>query len=253
MEDYENIYDKIKELLGSLPNKLSILEEKIDIDLQLEYFEHSRRVRKEMEADTAMENSFKLFETSIPIDQKKDILARIASIQKVEAFRILERFVKGEPRELKNWSILALEENKMLLESLLLDESHVFISTGLGGKGHKLRYFVAIFGKEKTDLSDLQKKVIRNEFEICLKKYNSELEELNFSGSIANMMVVIPMKINIKQVFIEAIHECNEYGDFLISDFIITNVKELSFDEIRDYVTKQKSTKEDKGKNLFDL
>jgi len=41
MEDHENIFDKIKELLGSLPSQLNVLEEKIDIELQLEYFEFS--------------------------------------------------------------------------------------------------------------------------------------------------------------------------------------------------------------------
>jgi len=131
----------------------------------------------------------------------------------------------------------------MLLESLLLDENHVFISTGLGGKGEKLRYFIVLFGKENSDFTELQKKIIRNEFHIHLKKYNSELEELNFSGSLANMLAMIPMKVIIKQIFTEAIKECNQYGDFLVSNFIITNVKELSFDEIREYVKNQQSLK----------
>ena len=35
----ENIYDKIQEIFGESPGTLSILEEKVDIDLQMEYFE----------------------------------------------------------------------------------------------------------------------------------------------------------------------------------------------------------------------
>jgi len=157
----------------------------------------------------------------------------------VESYRILEKFLNGNQGGFNAWAILALQENRMLLESVLLDESHVFISTGLGGKGEKLRYFIVLFGKDKTDFTDLQKKIIRNELEICLKKYNSEMEELNFSGYLANLMAIIPMKVIIKQIFDEAISECNEYGNFLLSNFIITNVKELSFDEIRDYLKSQ--------------
>ena len=239
MEEHENIYDKIKELLGSLPSKLNVLEEKIDIELQFEYFEQSRRERTNIRIDSVLDDSGRLFIKEVPNDEKKIILARIASLGKVEAYRIIERFLNENPGELKNWGILALQENRMLLESILLDESHVFISTGLGGKGQKLRYFVVLFGKEKKDFTELQKKIIRTEFEICLKKYHSEVEEFNFSGSIANMLVIIPMKVIIKQVFTEGIKECNQYGDFLITNFIITNVKELSFDEIREYVKNQ--------------
>jgi len=239
MQDHETIFDKIKELLGSIPNQLNVLEDKIDIDLQLEYFEYSRRVRKDLKSDLVLNESYKLFDTNISQEVKKSILAKIASIDKVEAYRIIERFLKTIPGELKNWSILALQDNRMLLESRLLDENHVFISTGLGGKGEKLRYFVVIFGKNLTDFSDLQRKIIRNEIEISLKKHNSELEELNFSGSLATILTMIPMKVIIKQIFTEAIEECNHFGDFLIANFIITNVKSLSFEEIREYIENQ--------------
>jgi hypothetical protein len=250
MEEYENIYDKIKELLGSLPGKLNVLEEKIDIDLQLEYFEQSRRERRTaLNPEKVLEDSYQLFNFDVSEEDKKCILARIASIAKVEAYRIIERFLNEVPPDLKNWTILALQENRMLLESMLLDESHVFISTGLGGKGNKLRYFVVIFGKETNDFNDFQKRIIQSEFMSCLKKYNSEIEELNFSGSIANMMVIIPMKVIIKKIFTEAIKECNQFGDFLISNFIITNVKELSFDEVREYVKKKQLFQDRKSNN----
>ena len=236
MESNENIYDKIKELLGSLPSKLNVLEEKIDIELQMEYFEQSRRERNKLTHNSCLDSSSRLFSDEVSNTEKKCILAGIASLPEIEAYRTIERFLTGNPGELRNWGILALQECRMLLGSLLLDENHVFISTGLGGKGHKLRYFIVLFGKEKKDFKEFQRKIIQNEFEICLKKYHSEMEELKFSGSIASMLVMIPMKVNIKNLFTEAIKDCNQFGDFLISNFIITNVKELSFDEIRTYV-----------------
>ncbi|MCB8995224.1 MAG: hypothetical protein H6538_06435 [Bacteroidales bacterium] len=236
MEDHENIFDKIKELLGSLPGRMNIMEEMIDLDLQLEYFEDSKRLRSTSDISEIPADTDKLFEDEISDDEKKLLLLKIASVEKAESYRIIEKFLKNDPGELRDWGRLALQENRMLLESKLLDENHVFISTGLGGKGDRLRYFIVIFGKQISSFSDLHKKIIRNEFEISSKKFNAEIEDLKFSESIAAMYAMVPLNVTIKQIFTEAISECNLYGDFLIPEFIITNVKALSFDEIREYI-----------------
>lgn len=249
MEDYENIFDKIKELLGSIPTRMNVLEDTIDIELQLEYFELSRRLRNHQEPEVVMKSANKLFEDSTSHDEKKNLLAQIASLDKIEAYRTIERFQNEKPGDLKNWTTLALHENRMLLESKLLDENHVFISTGLGGRGEKLRYFIVLFARESEYFSELQKKIIKNEFEISLKKHGSEMEELKFSSSMATILAMIPMKINIKNIFTEAIEECNQYGNFLVTNFIISNVKTMSFDEIRQYVRTQNKAKASYSKN----
>jgi len=242
MEDHENIYDKLKELLGGVPNQFRILEEKIDIDLQLEYFEESRR-NKNLIDPGIIAKSDNLFSEDTPIEEKKCLLSKVALLGNVESFRIIERFLSGNPGELKNWGILAYQESRMLLETKLLDENHILISTGLGGSGEKLRYFIVLFGKDKSGFSDFQRKIIQNEMEIGLKKYSSDLEEIKFSGSLATILAMIPMKAIIKNVFSETIIECNQYGNFLLSDFIITNVKELTFEEIREYIKSKKKKK----------
>ena len=47
----ENIYDKIQEIFGEVPGTFSVLEEKIDIDLQMEYFEFSRSIKKDLDEE----------------------------------------------------------------------------------------------------------------------------------------------------------------------------------------------------------
>ena len=245
MEEFENIYDKIKELIGDYPNRLSILEEQIDLDLQMEYFEVSRSVKENLDKETILINSPKLFDIDCSLDYKKDLLPKLASIEQVEAFRTIEKFMKDPPVELKSWGIMALQESKMLIESKLLDENKVFISTGLGGKGNNLRYFLVLLGKGIAEFSDLHKKVIKNEFEMTLKKYNSKLEEINYSSSFATLLTMVPMNVTIKQIFKEAIDECNQYGDFLVQNFIITNVKILSIKKIKDFIERQKELGQD--------
>jgi hypothetical protein len=157
----------------------------------------------------------------------------------VECFRAIEDFLENATEPLLSWAILALNESKMMIESKILDENQVFISTGLGGKDEKLRYFVVLMTRTRVDLTSSQKMVIKNEFELILKKFDAEMEEANFSGYLATILLLLPMNHSLKSVFKEAIDECNRYGNFLNDDFIVTNVRVLSFGEIEDFLDRK--------------
>jgi hypothetical protein len=236
----ENIYDKIQEIFGEVPGTFSILEEKIDIDLQMEYFEFSRAIKKDLDGGDVMKRREQIFDFNQDAGDRKTLFAMLASLEDVLAYRTIEKYLKEGHQELRNWAILALQESRMLLESKLLEENQVFISTGLGGKGSKLRYFVVLIGQEEDGFSDLQKRIINNEFEDILTKCNAEIEKIDFLGQFATLVVIVPLKVALKDVFRSAIIECNQYGDFMKSNFIITNVKELNLAEIKDFLKKQK-------------
>lgn len=236
MEENENIHDKLKELFGLNTGRFNIIQRQIDVDLQMEYFDLSREVKKDIDSGLVLAEANKLFDDETGIEEKKVLLARLASIQDVKAFRTIEDFYRDTPDEITEWTALAYQESRMLLESHILDQNQVLISTGLGGKGEKLRYFVVLLGRSEDSFTDVQKKVIKNEFNYTLKKHDSEIEDFNFSESMATIKAIIPMKEPVKAVFQEALTECNNYGDFLKDNFIITNVKELSFTEVKDFL-----------------
>lgn len=239
MEEHESLYEKIREILGGSPGNLKILEQQIDMDLQMEYYDCSRKIREERDEVWAFEHLQYLGEPGYSVDVKKEILARLASIAKVESYRAIESFLSSAEEPLRTWAILSLNESRMLLESKIMDENQVFISTGLGGKDEKLRYFVVLMTRGRSDLSDTQQMVIRNEFDYILKKFDAEAEESNFSGSLATILLLLPMKHSLKSVFKKAIDECNKYGDFLNDDFIVTNVRALSFKEIEEFLERR--------------
>jgi hypothetical protein len=236
MEEHENLYAKIQEILGGAKGNLKVLEQQIDMDLQVEYYECSVKLKKEVEDKWAIENAKYLNEPGYSEQVKKEILARLASIEKVECYRYIEKFLQTAEKNLRDWAVLALNESRMLLESRILDESQVFISTGLGGKEEKLRYFVALLSRSNLDLDASQEMVIKNEFDYILKKFNGEVEEHHSSEYMATILLLIPMHLSLTEVIQEAIKECNKYGDFLNEDFIITNVKTLSFKEIKNFL-----------------
>lgn len=236
--DNENIYDKIQELFGNIPNSFNILEEQIDIDLQMEYFEFSKKNKQEPGDDAMGQLIRDISNADLPIEVRKKYFVQLASMENVEAYRAIEKYL-GEPEEaLKDWATLALQESRMLLESRLLDTNQVFISTGLGGRGYKLRYFVVFISEGLVDLNKTQKRVIRAELKEILEKSRSEVEEIDFEGPYSSFYAYIPLNVSINDLFDKVIAECNFYGDFLKQNFIITNVKALTYKEIDDFIKK---------------
>jgi hypothetical protein len=181
-----------------------------------------------------------LFDLSVPLDEKKNLLVLLASQEKVEAFRTIEKYAKNPDPELRAWSILAMQESRMVIQSSLMDEQQVYISTGLGGRGQKLRYFVVLIGRnDKEDYSPVQRKLVKNELEFAVNKNDGELEEMTFRKNLAIAVMLLPVKSDIQRVFSSVINECNQYGDFIRQDIIITNVKRLSISEITQFVNRK--------------
>ena len=242
MEEKNNL-KKIQEAINSLPDNFSILEEQIDVELQMEYFEYTKEHRNNENIEGFDVVEERLNNPTEDIEYKKQLLVQLAGHDDVEAFRIIERFHKSEKGELRNWVILALQESRMILQSSLLGEQQVFISTGLGGKGQNIRYFIALMKKNMDEpFSDTQKKVVENEFQFFM--HEGEVEEMIFKDGIATGLFLFPLKKDLQDIFRSFIEECNQYGDFLKEDVIITNVKQLTVEEIRLFSNSNKETDE---------
>ncbi len=238
LKDNDNILDRIREILGDPSTSFSILEHQIDIKVQMEYFEYSKSHRSKFETEDVLAQEPKLYDQSVPLDEKKLLLVKLASIDKPEAYRVLERFSPSAPADIKDWAVMATQESRMLLESQLLDEQQVFISTGLGGKDGKLRYYVVAFPEQTESFTASQQKLIESEFEYSLKQSNAEIESLEFTPEHVCIMALVPLSVQVRLPFKKAIDECNSLGRFIKDAFIITNVKKLTDDEIKEIVSK---------------
>lgn len=243
--DEDNIYKKIQEAIASLPENFSILEEQIDVELQMEYFNYSRDVKSKFPAELILQHKDDLLDQSVSIEEKKNLLAILASQEKVEAFRVIEKYAQNPDPELRAWSILALQESRMVIQSSLMDEQQVYISTGLGGKGQNLRYFVVFIANENfEEFSETQRKLIHNELDYSLKRHEGVLEEIRFDKDLVEALILLPVKSDIQEVFSSVINECNEYGNFVRQDIIITNVKRMTPTEIRNFINKKQDNEE---------
>ena len=204
--------EDIDQLLAMAGSNLSILEEEVDIKVQKEYFEMVNLLSKRTEnyqktSKQYLENINDLYDDTIDPEIKKKMLVVLATLDDVSVYRAIENFSKQDT-PLKKWAIIALQQSRMLLQSTLLDDPGVFISTGLGGQGLLLRYFCVFFYRVPGDLPSFQQNTLKNEAETAINK--TELQPL-FAGII---------------------DECNQYGNFLHENMIITNVKKLTDEEI---------------------
>lgn len=229
----EQFYNNIQKALENLPENYSILEERIEIEVQMKYFEFTQKVRNAHISKECFEKRDELFLPEIDSERKKEILSAIASLDEVKAYRTIEKFVKESKGEINQWAVLALQESRMLIQTSLLEEEQVFISTGLGGKGKMLRYYV-VFINNTIDslLTDSQQKLIKNELIYEINDNNGEFETMDFMEGFSTSLVMLPLHANIKKVFQNVVDECNQYGNFLNRDLIVTNVKVMSRSEI---------------------
>lgn len=242
------LFDKLRELSGLFSDKFNVIDEPIDMKLQMAYFKRSKKIKSSPAAENIdLEKIGNLHNPDLDAEQIKDNMILLSSVDDPKAYRILEEFSKDTENPLHQWALMALQESKMLIEGNLLDERQIFVSTGLGGHGNLLRYFVALIGNNIEEFMPYQQHVVQSEFETALKNNRSELERIEFQDKYAALTVLMPLNVPFHQILLDAVEECNQYGDFLQSDFLVTNVKMLSFDEIRDIVRKKQLDIDDYG------
>lgn len=244
----DNIYNDIQRIFNDLPENFNILEEQIDLEVQMKYFERSKEVKERKDGKDYLALGEELFMPETDVEFKKEILIGLAGIDNVKAYRLIEEFLKNAEGEMRSWSVLAFQENRMLLQTSLLDEKQYFISTGLGGKNKKLRYYVVFINRDREQLlSSTQQKLVKDELIFSMKPDEGEFESIDFSEGFSSAQVLLPVTSDIKQVFSNVVDECNQYGDFLEEDMIITNVKILSRSEILEIINKQDNEEDEYG------
>ena len=249
-----NILEHLGEILKQNPQSLTIVEEQIDIDIQMEYFKVSKEHKESDSEDIDISEKEKLTDVDVSIEEKKQILNKLAILENVEAYRAIEAFYNAQTDAyMQSWSALALKESKMMLESSLLDEKQILISTGLGGKKSKLRYFIVFVSKSLEAFTETQQKIIKSEVDFLFQESRSEVESIDFDEGYSKIVSLIPLDIPIKETITSVIDECNQYGDFIMPNFIITNVKKLSTQEITDFLNSDDSEDDDEETNFDDV
>ncbi len=227
MESQEQILQKMREIAANSPEKIRIVETNVDAEVQLEFYAMLQKT-----SETYSKNELALLYdkllTADNFELRKRFLVEIASTGELEAFRFLEKYLETCDDEIKKWALLACQQCQMFLESSLLDESKIYVASGLGGKEHRLRYIFVLAGAEKNEYNDFQKKVISNETDYFLSKCDSFCESIVYIENYAVCTVLVPLAEDIVALVQAIIDEVNQYGNFVTPSIFITNEKPVN-------------------------
>ncbi|MDH6358008.1 hypothetical protein [Parabacteroides sp. PF5-9] len=239
-----DVFKQFRESFDKMEGHFHILEQRIPVKEQMAYFKNSEQMRKDNALtppldDEESEVLFNLLQLeSTTKAEKKELLTTLAISKSIKAYRLLQEYVQSPDPEVKDWAYMALMESRISLESELSDEKQIYISTGLGGRDGKLRFYILILSKDKKPFEEYQRQVIEREFAYYLPKDDCEIERLDVMEQYVELLFLIPVKADIKGILDNVINECNQYGNFLSDAFTITNVKELTKEEVAEIIEK---------------
>lgn len=236
MNQEDDLLKNLRQILNEQGiESFHVLEELVPVEEQMEYFRHFDKMRRENAAFDRDEEIVILFSSNQNVERKRKSLTRLASIPDVAAYRAIETYHSSpaEP-ELTNWSAMALLGSKIVLSSNLSGQQQIYISSGLGGLEKKLRFFGLFTTNERQPLSDLQKEIVEREFRFQLQQADIEIEKFKIKENYFTLLMLFPIDVDARLSINAAISEINQYGNFLETRFLFTNVKILTESEIKE-------------------
>ncbi len=249
------MFDKLRKIIPDL-SKAKVIEAIIDPETHLEYIEYASKLSKEqINNEDIIEESDNLFSSETTIAEKKRLLTLMAKIDDVSIFRKIEQYSQKPDKELLEWSKIAQQESLTLIQSSLLEEEQILISTGLGGKGNKIRFFIVLKANNIDKFSDFQEKAIKNEINFSFKNNECDLEKLEFGDYFFSVTALFPLNFEIiEKTLISTIEELKNIGIELSEKYILTNVKTISLDEIENLFKEMEQKSKSSGlEDLEDL
>ena len=229
-------FRQFQDFLSETDGYFHVPEKQIPVEQQIAYFQFSNRVKQEnikMRDEELETLGVDLYNPESTVTYKRRILAIFATSGSVLAYRLLERYVRLADREMQNWAYMALMEGRIILESEFSDEKQIYISTGMGGKGQKLRYYLLVPAAEGMTIEGYRRDVVEREFTFALQHAGCDIERLTIHPDYADLVVLMPIRTLPQPLIDGIINECNQYGHFMAGTYTITNVKEMSEEEIR--------------------
>ena len=241
---------KFASSLQDLQGNFHILEQQVPVQRQVAYFKFSDKLKREQpstqpfedervdEIYTALQNE----ETDqVGKAEKRRLLSLLAISRSVKAFRLLQSYIEHPDPEVADWAAMALMECRLALESELSDEKQIYIATALGGKGQKLRFSIVLYAKTNTTFVPFQRQTIEDEVAFHFSHADCEIERLEIKDQYVRLLCLIPVKANVQAIFDQILSGCNEFGDFLQHGFTISNVHEITEEEILQEIERQQN------------
>lgn len=209
-----------------------VFEEGIDVSVQLKFEKASMEFIDKNEDIRPLNELEDILYNSENTEDKLNALVELSMSGDVKAYRIIEKYKTECSEDIKDWTILAFQKSRAHIEHELSDDEKIYISSGLGGSGNKLRYFFVLSTNEKTSFSDFQKKLLTKEIKFSLIKNDSIAEKITFYDYFVSILCLVPLQISPDTILKGILNETEKFGNFLSDEIIATNTEIFSEEKI---------------------
>jgi len=238
----------LEQFLSQISGNFTVAEHGVHPDVMQRFIKISNKLNKYDEANEDIEPlKEKLQNPETPTKVKEKILARLATIRSVAAFRLVEQYYLNCAAEEKSFASLAYSQSRHLIENQLTDNNSGLIITGLGGKGKRLRYFFMIVLESDQNLSNAIHRLINAEVEETLKENDCEVEKIDYFTSHLAVTALVPLEKNLANIIDIITEKCNELIHVFLKNFFVTNgflPSDIMTNEIIDKLRKNKDNEE---------
>lgn len=224
----------LQKFMKNFAGEAFVLDIRMDTKVQMKYFSMASAMRGKYTDRHLAAIKRRLNNPKLDLEIIRELVVRVASIGSVKGLNVLEAFLPHAPEVLTDWVKMAILENKFILHSSLSDVAPILIATGLGGKGTRLRYFLAFFSKNEQGFEDWQQNLLRGELAFALEE-RGELERMDFWKNFVAIDLLLDFQIDVKLWVRQIMEVCNEMGGFIAEDHIITNIRTFSESQLKAY------------------
>jgi hypothetical protein len=230
----EGMLHELQQNLQDAKGNLHVLDASVPVEKQIAYFKYSKYVRdNSSENESVKEQIEKLLSPETTPEEAKYAMTFLAISGDVSAYRTLETLSKDPQNQPPNdWLVMSLLQARITLDSKFSDERQIYIASGLGGAGNKMRLFAFFKSEGLRPFTDYQRNLISKEFPFQIRRYQGEVEEIQINDTYFSVLFLLDLQVNLKNILPVAINECNEYGHFIQTNFIVTNEKKFNADDI---------------------
>ena len=242
--DSQDLLNQYVNSLQGLQGNFHVLEQQVPVKRQIAYFKFSGKLRREQPPSSfpfSDERVEEIYTDLLNVEEdeynmgkaeKRHLLSLLAISHSVKAFRCLQSYIEHPDPDVADWAAMALMECQLALESELSDEKQIYIATAMGGKGQKLRFSVVFYAKWGTSFLPYQRQTIEDELAFHLSQADCEIEQLKITDCYVQLRCLIPIKTDVQTLLNKVLMGCNEFGNFLENGYTISNVNELTEEEI---------------------
>lgn len=168
--------------------------------------------------------------------------ASLACTESITALRAIEQILPELSGVKREWALLAELQLRMAVMGDLLGERQVALSSGLGGLGTLIRINGILVSQGCLPWQNYQRELISAELAGYCQPIGGNVEEETWGECFYIFVLLVPYTCDIMTLLDDCIRQCNQYGQFIQKNCMVTNIQKLTVSDALLFVEEMRGT-----------